>query len=211
MKHVLYRALSAISLTIVLTGCEILAPRENTVPPALPKEASVPTPVPETDVDEPTAEPELADEREEAPIEPETNIFGAFENWVCRSDAYDATGDEQVVLSRVIDMDLIDVDQLVKAVQAKHTLTADESRSVEGFAEVFLDTFPEELGTNVVVAGEFHLALFELQGVDRRWDWNEGKDAMVIEPSGLGLYYNFRLADDEGRVGPRHRFKCEKK
>ena len=200
MKPLLCRALSAISLTIVLTGCEILAPGENTVP----------TPVPEIDVDEPTAEPELADEREEAPIEPETEISDAFESWVCRSDAYDATGDEQVVLNRVIDMDLIDVDQVVRAVEAERTLTADERRSVEGFAEGLLDTVLEDLSTNVVVAGEFHLALFELQGVDRRWDWNEGKDAMVIEPSGLGLYYNFRLADDEGRVGPRHRFKCEK-
>ena len=45
----------------------------------------------------------------------------------------------------------------------------------------------------VFVAGVTHSALFPVQGVERRWDWNDGKDAMVIESDGDGRYYNFRL------------------
>ena len=63
----------------------------------------------------------------------------------------------------------------------------------------------------VLVAGVTHNAMFSVQGVDRRWDWNGTKDAVVIEPGGQGSYYNFRLADDEGRVKRSSWFECHQR
>ena len=63
----------------------------------------------------------------------------------------------------------------------------------------------------VVVAGETHITMFSVQGVDRRWDWNDANDTMVIGPGGHGSYYNFRLADDEGRVKASSLFECHQR
>ena len=60
----------------------------------------------------------------------------------------------------------------------------------------------------VEFAGATKWASFSIQGVNRRWDWNLGKDMMVITPGGRGMYFNFRLADDEGRAKPSHLFDC---
>ena len=69
----------------------------------------------------------------------------------------------------------------------------------------------------VLVAGVTHDAMFSVQGVNRRWDWNWNEDsgsyedAMVLMPGGKGSYYNFRLADDEGRVTRSSWFECHQR
>ena len=141
MKHLLYRALSAISLTVYLTGCETL----------------------------PLTEAELG--------EPPPPIPDGGERWICRSDMYGATGNEHVVLTR--DKPLLDGGYWGNG--------------------------------QVLVAGITFDADVEVQGVSRRWDWNRGKDAMVIKPGGQGSYYNFRLADDEGRVKASSWFNCHQR
>ena len=44
----------------------------------------------------------------------------------------------------------------------------------------------------VAVAGVVHETVFRVVGVNRRWDWNGGKDAILIKPGGLTAYYDFR-------------------
>ena len=63
----------------------------------------------------------------------------------------------------------------------------------------------------VLVAGVTHNAMFSVQGVNRRWDWNGAKDMMIIKPGGKGSYYNFRLADDEGRAKASSWFECHQR
>ncbi len=50
---------------------------------------------------------------------------------------------------------------------------------------------PEGLG-KVAVAGVVHEAVFRVEGVSRRWDWNTYDDAIMIGPDGSAAYYNFR-------------------
>ena len=54
---------------------------------------------------------------------------------------------------------------------------------------------------------------FEIQGIERRWDWCLNAEAayecaFVISFDRTGSYYNFRGTD--GTVEPRDRFKCAK-
>lgn len=56
---------------------------------------------------------------------------------------------------------------------------------------------------------------FEIQGIERRWDWGWGEDlrsdsAFVISVDGTGRYYNFRASDD-GKAKPSDIFKCKKR
>ena len=56
---------------------------------------------------------------------------------------------------------------------------------------------------------------FEVQGIERRWDWCLNADgsydcAFVISVDGRGHYYNFRGSDD-GKAKPRDLFKCAKR
>ena len=61
----------------------------------------------------------------------------------------------------------------------------------------------------VSVAGVVHDALFSVSGVNRRWDWNDYIDAIVIEPGGDGGYYDFRLMEDgEDTVKVRQTLEC---
>ena len=63
----------------------------------------------------------------------------------------------------------------------------------------------------VLVAGVTHDAMFSVQGVNRRWDWNGVKDTMLIKPGGKGSYYNFRLVDDKGQVKGSSWFECHQR
>ena len=73
---------------------------------------------------------------------------------------------------------------------------------------------PQDSGMGVgevLVAGVTHDAMFSVQGVNRRWDWNGVKDTMIIEPGGEGGYYNFRLVDDKGQVKISSWFECHQR
>ena len=63
----------------------------------------------------------------------------------------------------------------------------------------------------IAVGGVIHKTDFQIEGISRRWDWNDGEDAIVIGPSGQGGYYDFRLADDEGRGTASSFFKCHER
>ena len=57
-----------------------------------------------------------------------------------------------------------------------------------------------------LAGGETYLATFQFQGLSRRWDWH--RYAFVIELNSIGRYYDFTLADEDGRASPRHTFTC---
>lgn len=70
-------------------------------------------------------------------------------------------------------------------------------------------------GTGEVKFGEFvESAWFEVQGLERRWNWCLNADgfydcAFVISVDGRGRYFNFRGSD--GQAKPRDLFKCERR
>ena len=55
------------------------------------------------------------------------------------------------------------------------------------------------------------LSHFSRQGLDYRWDWGDnGEYAIVIEPDGSGLYYDFSMSKD-GTAKPRGVYKAYKR
>ena len=67
---------------------------------------------------------------------------------------------------------------------------------------------PEGRG-KVAVAGVVHEAVFRVEGVSRRWDWNTNADAIVIRPDGRAAYYNFRgLGLFETKTKPSELLTC---
>ena len=76
-------------------------------------------------------------------------------------------------------------------------------------------------GTGTVkIAGVTEDTRFEIQGIERRWDWCLADDfrydcAFVISPDGDGRYFNFRATkpDAEGarRTKPSEVFKCRRR
>ncbi len=70
-----------------------------------------------------------------------------------------------------------------------------------------------ESNGEVSVAGTTHAAEFQVQGLNRRWDFGPDDDGtfdymFLIEPGGTGLYYDFSRSTD-GTARPSQRFRCE--
>ena len=63
----------------------------------------------------------------------------------------------------------------------------------------------------IVVSGSTKPTAFQIQGINRRWDFGKnGKYAFIIYPNKTGLYYDFR--GSEGKtVKPRQFFFCEQR
>ena len=54
------------------------------------------------------------------------------------------------------------------------------------------------------MAGLTYNADFQIEGIDRRWDWNDGMDMISVGPVGDGAYFDFRLlAFGETSMRPR--------
>lgn len=70
-----------------------------------------------------------------------------------------------------------------------------------------------ENGGEVSVAGATYSTLFEVRGLDRRWDFGLDDDGTFdymfrIEPDGTGLYYDFSRSTD-GTAKPSQTYQCE--
>ena len=72
----------------------------------------------------------------------------------------------------------------------------------------------------VTLSGIVEHTNFQIQGIERRWDWcpnEDGRDAcaFVISPDGTGKYYNFKpvIPDEDGasRAKPSDHFKCSRR
>lgn len=79
-------------------------------------------------------------------------------------------------------------------------------RESEAFNRAFLHKSFTTTPTVSLAGGETFLATFRFQGLSRRWDWK--RYAFIIELDRIGRYYDFTVADEDGKVGPRHRYTC---
>ena len=62
----------------------------------------------------------------------------------------------------------------------------------------------------ILVADVLYDATFRIEGLDRRWDWNDGMDSVSIELGGGAAYYNFRLLEPgETILQPTRHLSCE--
>ena len=74
----------------------------------------------------------------------------------------------------------------------------------------------QAIGTGkIAVAGVTHDTHFEIEGIDRRWDWNFDNEAggaldtFVISSDGEGAYYDFRgVEGPKTSTGPREFLPC---
>ena len=64
----------------------------------------------------------------------------------------------------------------------------------------------------VLVADVIYDAIFQIEGINRRWDWNDGTDSISINPSNDGAYYDFRLLKSgETQLPPTQQLWCNQK
>ncbi len=56
------------------------------------------------------------------------------------------------------------------------------------------------------------LTAYRRAGIERRWNWEENDTAyhysFIIKTDGTGLYYDFTIADENGRTGPKDEYDC---
>ena len=64
----------------------------------------------------------------------------------------------------------------------------------------------------ILVADVIYGADFQIEGIDRRWDWNDGMDSISLKPGGDGAYFNFRLLEPgETSLPPTQQLWCNQK
>ena len=69
----------------------------------------------------------------------------------------------------------------------------------------------EKVG-NVWVADTRHVAKYSVEGLYRRWDFDNGKYAITLSSEGYAQYYNFAVdADSTGKAKARHNYYCKRK
>jgi hypothetical protein len=64
----------------------------------------------------------------------------------------------------------------------------------------------------IQVAGITHNARYWVEGIDRRWNWGDGKDwkySFIIKPDGSAAYYDLSHVEPGESTGPRDFFVCE--
>lgn len=63
----------------------------------------------------------------------------------------------------------------------------------------------------VLVADVIYDAIFQIEGIDRRWDWSDGMDSIIVNPGG-SAYFNFRLLEPgKTRLPPTRILWCNQK
>ena len=83
------------------------------------------------------------------------------------------------------------------------------SQGIRSFTNISLTmsvATDRERGT-ISVAGDQFEALFKVEGINRRWDWND-RYALVLRPDGQATYYDFNFADEEGLASGRMVLPC---
>ena len=64
----------------------------------------------------------------------------------------------------------------------------------------------------VLVADVIYDAMFQIEGIDRRWDWNDDMDSISFNSGGDGAYYNFRLLESgENLLPPTQMLWCSQR
>ena len=64
----------------------------------------------------------------------------------------------------------------------------------------------------VLVADVIYDAIFQVEGIDRRWDWSDGMDSISVNPGGDSAYFNFRLLEPgETLLSPTQQLWCDQR
>ena len=64
----------------------------------------------------------------------------------------------------------------------------------------------------VLVADVIYDAIFQIEGIDRRWDWSDGMDSISVNPGGDSAYFNFRLLEPgETLLSPTQQLWCDQR
>ena len=64
----------------------------------------------------------------------------------------------------------------------------------------------------VLVADVIYDAFFQIEGIDRRWDWSDGMDSISVNPGGDSAYFNFRLLEQgETLLSPTQQLWCDQR
>jgi hypothetical protein len=83
-----------------------------------------------------------------------------------------------------------------------------------GIFEAYLNLFEEWDETPFVLldgANKGFWAQYERKGIDHRWDWGEKREyALVINPKGEGLYYDFSNVIEGEKTTPQYILSCQK-
>ena len=103
------------------------------------------------------------------------------------------------------------------------TASAEEFQCQAGFSwergdEIVVTAVTDDADSDIgiiEVAGTLHVTTYEVQGFNHRWDFGPLTDggghtyAFVIEPDGTGRYFDFSLADEDGRVRSSQIYICK--
>ena len=67
----------------------------------------------------------------------------------------------------------------------------------------------EHVYGTVTMRGEFFVSHFEIDGVDRVWDFGEEFEySFVMKPGGNAAYYDFRGVEDGEKLPPTQIYRC---
>ena len=78
-------------------------------------------------------------------------------------------------------------------------------------AVVVLTRWRNRPGGQVWASGSTWTADYGIEGINRRWDFGDGRYAVILQPDGAGRYYDFTFAGDDGKAEQRNAFQCERR
>ena len=73
---------------------------------------------------------------------------------------------------------------------------------------VVLTRWRNKPGGQVWASGSTWTADYGIEGINRRWDFDGGRYAFILQPDGAGRYYDFAFAGDDGKAEQRDAFQC---
>ncbi len=76
---------------------------------------------------------------------------------------------------------------------------------------VVLTRWRNKPGGQVWASGSTWTADYGIEGINRRWDFGDGRYAVILQPDGAGRYYDFTFAGDDGKAEQRNAFQCERR
>ena len=74
---------------------------------------------------------------------------------------------------------------------------------------VILTRWRNKPGAHVWASGNTWTADYGTEGINRRWDFDDGRYAFILQPDGVARYYDFAFAGDDGKAEQRDAFQCE--
>ena len=143
-----------------------------------------------------TAQKEIPDTARTLEIDGKT--FDKYTLWGCSEYSGDGPILIQLAITDITVKDILKTAQEVKAIQLdKDIIKASKEFQEHKLGFILFDGRKESV-----------MALYKREGINHRWDWEEGHYSFVIKPDGTGLYYDFTNVKS-GTTKARDVFKCK--